>query len=142
MFPSPLPYHPNPGEVLRCDYSNLVPPEMDKIRFVIVVSPRLRTRQGLCTVVPISTTAPHEPQPFHVKLDNDPYPKGGGQPVWVKCDMVMAVSHARLSAYWDGHHPQTRKRNYVTLRVSKDELHRVRIGILQALSMGHLKDAL
>ena len=27
----PLPYHPKQGEVLRCDFCNLMSPEMDKV---------------------------------------------------------------------------------------------------------------
>lgn len=143
MFPNALPYYPNPGEVLRCDYSRLVPPEMDKVRFAVVLSPRLRHRKDLCTVVPISTTAPAYPQPFHVKLDKDPYPEGDpAAEVWVKCDMLMTVSFARLSAYWRGKHPQTGKRNYVTLRISAAELRRVRGGVLNAIGMGGLLEHL
>jgi uncharacterized protein YifN (PemK superfamily) len=143
MFPNPLPYHPNPGEVLRCDYAGLVPPEMDKIRFVVVVSPRLRHRKELCTVIPLSTTSPDHPQPFHVQLDNDPYPQSPpGTLVWAKCDMLMTVSYARLSAYWSGRHPQSGKRNYVTLRVSPNELRAIRVGMLHATGLGNLKDHL
>jgi mRNA interferase MazF len=142
MYPHPLPYHPNPGEVLRCDYGGLVPPEMNKIRFVVVISPRLRHRKDLCTVVPLSITAPEFPQPFHVKLDKDPYPKSAlGTEVWAKCDMLMTVSFARLNAYWDGRHPNG-KRNYITLRVSQAEFRAIRIGVLYAIGLGGLKDAL
>lgn len=128
---------------MRCDYANLVSPEMNKIRFVVVVSPRLRHRQDLCTVVPISTTAPDHPQPFHVKLANDPYPESSpGTVAWVKCDMLMTVSFARLSAYWRGRHAQSGKRNYITLRVSADELKAIRIGMLHAVGLQALKDHL
>lgn len=116
---------------------------MDKIRFAVVVSPRLRHRTNLCTVVPISTTAPEHPQPYHVKLDKDPYPESPpGTVAWVKCDMLMTVSYARLSQYYRGRHPQTGKRNYITLRVSPDEFKAIRIGILNAIGMGGLKDHL
>jgi len=142
MFPNPLPYHPQPGEVLRCNYRGLIPPEMDKVRFVVVVSPRLRHRNDLCTVVPISTTAPEHPQLFHVRLGKDPYPKSPPDTVaWVKCDMLMTVSFARLSAYWDGRHPSSGKRKYITLRVSKDEFREIRIGILNSIGLGKLKEA-
>jgi uncharacterized protein YifN (PemK superfamily) len=142
MF-NPLPYNPNPGEVLRCDYRGLVPPEMDKTRFVVVVSPRLRHRKDLCTVIPLSTTAPDYPQPFHVQLAQDPYPKSApGTVVWAKCDMLMTVSYARLTQYYDGRHPQTGKRAYVTLRVSPEELRAIRIGMLHAVGLGILKDHL
>jgi mRNA interferase MazF len=101
MPPKPLPYHPKQGEVLRCDYSGLVPPEMDKVRWVVCVSPKFVNRPNLCTVVPLSTTPPEVAQNYHVLLDKDPYPEGGGLPVWAKCDMVMTVSFAKLAEDMD-----------------------------------------
>ncbi|MEI6730857.1 MAG: type II toxin-antitoxin system PemK/MazF family toxin, partial [Pseudomonadota bacterium] len=45
-------YHPNPGTVLTCDFSGMIEPEMIKERPVVVISPRLCSRTGLCTIVP------------------------------------------------------------------------------------------
>jgi uncharacterized protein YifN (PemK superfamily) len=52
MPPKPLPYHPKQGEVLCCDYSGLMPPEMrmDKIRWVVVISPKFLNRLELRVV--------------------------------------------------------------------------------------------
>jgi mRNA interferase MazF len=46
-----------PGIILLCDYSRggFQAPEMVKRRPAIVISPRLRHRDGLCTVVPVSS---------------------------------------------------------------------------------------
>lgn len=132
----PLPYNPRPREVLLCDYSGLVPPEMAKVRFVVVITPRHLNTGSLCTVVPISTSAPQKPQLWHVKLDKDPYPKGKeGVEVWVKCDMVMRVSYSRLTAYYDGK-TAANKRNYVNLFVSDDEFKKIQRGVAYALGMG------
>lgn len=133
----PLPYHPKRGEVLSCNYSGLIPPEMDKVRSAVVVSPKFLNRPNLCTVIPLSTTPPRTPQPYHVLLDRDPDPHGArGAVVWAKCDMLMTVSFARLTAYWVG--KTNGRRNYVTVSVSNLELGRITQGMLAALGMSHL----
>ena len=136
MPQSPLPYHPKMGEVLRCDYTGLVPPEMDKVRWAVVLSPKFINRPNLCTVVPLSTTAPLPPCGYHVCLDRDPSPDPSGAAVWAKCDMMMTVSFARLSAYWDK--KIEGKRRYVGLHVSGQDLGRIRHATLAALGMSHL----
>lgn len=133
----PLPYHPKQGEVLRCDYCNLVDPEMSKVRWVVVISPKFLNRPNLCTVVPLSTKPPHKIEKYHVLMDKDPAPDSGGDPVWAKCDMLMTVSFARLTAYYQGRRPDG-KRNYVTLSVSGKELGQIQQGALYAMGLAHL----
>lgn len=138
MSNQPLPYHPKQGEVLRCDYSNLVDPEMSKVRWVVVVSPKFLNRPSLCTVVPLSTSPPRKIENYHVLLDKDPAPKSvQGTAVWAKCDMLMTVSFARLSAYHDGRRADGR-RNYVNLYVSIQELGRIKLGILHGIGLASL----
>lgn len=137
MPPKPLPYHPKQGEVLRCDYTGLVPPEMDKVRCVVVLSPKFINRPNLCTVVPLSTTPPDTPEAYHVLLDRDPAPDACGAPVWAKCDMLMTVSFNRLSAFWSGRQPDG-KRRYVARHVSGLELGKMRQATLAALGLSHL----
>jgi uncharacterized protein YifN (PemK superfamily) len=63
----PLTYHPETGTILICDYNlggGFIEPEMVKRRPVVVISPRFRHRDWLCTVVPLSTT--HQVQPKHI----------------------------------------------------------------------------
>lgn len=136
MANQPLPYHPKLGEVLRCDYSGLISPEMDKVRWVVVISPKFLGRPNLCTVVPLSTTVPNPVQTHHVKMDKDPAPNASGVDVWVKCDMVMTVSFSRLSAYWHG--KVNGRRNYVSLHVSGLELGKIRHATLAGLGLAHL----
>lgn len=51
--------HPPLGTLLLCDFgSGFKPPEMVKRRLVVVISPRIKARPGLCTVVALSTTLP------------------------------------------------------------------------------------
>lgn len=134
----PLPYHPKQGEVLRCDFCNLVDPEMTKVRWVVVLSPKFLNRPGLCTVIPLSTTAPNKIESYHVQLDKDPAPQSApGTIVWAKCDMLMTVSFSRLSAYHQGRTTDG-KRNYVNLAVSGKELGLIRQGALYALGLSHL----
>lgn len=133
----PLPYHPKQGEVLRCDYSNLIDPEMAKVRWVVVVSPKFLNRPNLCTVVPLSTTAPRHMEKYHVLMDKDPAPNGvDGAVVWAKCDMLMTVSFSRLSAYHQGR--INGKRNYISLAVSPKEMGAIKQSILYALGLSHL----
>ena len=132
-----LPYHPKQGEVLRCDFRNLISPEMDKVRWVVVISPKFLNRPSLCTVVPLSTTPPKHLEKYHVEMDADPAPNASGSTVWAKCDMLMTVSFARLSAYHQGRRPDG-KRNYVTLAVSGKELGEIKQGVLYALGVAHL----
>lgn len=136
MWPKPLPYHPKQGEVLRCDYAGLQPREMSKIRWVVVVSPKFLNRPGLCTVVPLSTTTPYTVANYHVKLDTDPAPNASGADVWAKCDMLMTVDFARLSAWWDGKNHA--RRNYVKLKVSEEEFRKIQQGVAHALGLGVL----
>ena len=60
--------------ILLCDYSTgFREPEMVKRRPVVVVSHRLPRRDGLCTVVPLSTTPPPVPGLAYVyELTLDP----------------------------------------------------------------------
>ena len=71
---------------------------MVKRRPAIVISPRLPHRDGLCTVVPLSGTAPARNVDYVVKLDLEaPLPEPFGQRVWwVKCDMIATVTFERL----------------------------------------------
>ena len=124
-------YHPDLGEALWCEYEGLSP-EMMKRRLAVVVTPKACQRLWLATVAPISTTPPEIIRPWHVRLTRDPLPGGTKGEVWVKCDMVNAVSFARLSNYhgrWNG------RREYRKLRVSIDELRAIRQGVISAL--GH-----
>jgi len=55
-------YHPKQGAIVICDFKGFVPPEMVKRRPAVIVSPRMRKREGLCTIVPLSTTLKCSPK--------------------------------------------------------------------------------
>lgn len=92
-------FHPELGTILICDFKGYVKPEMVKRRPVIVVSPRIRARADLCTVIPLSTTEPRPKCGYHLKITLDqPLPDPYSETVmWAKADMICAVSHSRLS---------------------------------------------
>lgn len=64
-----LAYHPKQGEILLCNYdTGFVAPEMTKLRPVVVISPRLRRRDDLVAVVPLSTTEPVPIEPYQCEI--------------------------------------------------------------------------
>ncbi|MFJ5298911.1 type II toxin-antitoxin system PemK/MazF family toxin [Pseudomonas sp. NPDC088368] len=123
----PLYYLPKQGDVLVCDFTRgVVPPEMVKVRKVIVVSQASRHRRRLCTVVPISTTSPETELDWHHLLRENPLVSDGTKQLWVKCDMIYTVSFDRL----DKVHRKTRKgREYYVPRLSRNDLDAVIGGI-------------
>jgi uncharacterized protein YifN (PemK superfamily) len=90
--------HPDPGTILIADFSHHKVPEITKRRPVIVISPRFRQRDGLCAVVPCSTTPPKKTQPYHYKLSVIPALPApyDHEQMWVKADLVYTVSFDRL----------------------------------------------
>ena len=91
--------HPPRGSIIRCDFSQgFSEPEMVKNRPVIVLTPRIKDRPGLCTVAALSGTPPEKVMPCHAQTDimpvlPTPFESKG---IWVKGDMVNAVSYIRL----------------------------------------------
>ncbi len=95
----PIVYHPPRGTVVAVSYEKgFVEPEMTKTRLAIVLSPAIKARVKLVTIVPLSLTAPETILPFHKQIDI-PFmiPKPwGNQPRWIKGDMVNAVGFHRV----------------------------------------------
>lgn len=141
-----LTFHPEPGLILLCDFSTgFKEPEMVKSgRPVIVVSPRLRGREGLVTVVALSTAKPDPVMPFHFLLPQASLPQlgeyqGPGKETWVKGDMIYAVGFHRLELIRLGKRdPTTGKRVYFRNRLGRDHMKQVYSCIMHGLNMGHL----
>lgn len=136
-------FNPAQGSILICDFSGFKTPEMVKRRPVVVVSPRLRTRNNLCTVVPVSTTPPDRVMPYHFKLHiepplPDPYPE---PQVWVKADMVYTVSYDRLYLPSNGK-DASGKRIYDQRIIDAADLLKIQACILHALGLTTLTDYL
>jgi len=59
--------------ILLCNFNQgFQVPEMVKRRPVVIASPRIKGRPGLCTVVALSTTEPSPKMPYHAPIDISP----------------------------------------------------------------------
>lgn len=91
--------HPVPGTIVRVDLNEgFREPEMRKRRPAIVLSPPIPARPRLCTIVPLSTTAPNPQLGHHMEVEfNPPLPWPYESPkMWVKADIVLTVAFHRL----------------------------------------------
>lgn len=130
-----LTVHPEIGTVLICNYdSGFRAPEMTKIRLCVVVSPRLKRRDNLCTVVPLSTTAPEPVEEYHhlVTLPRDIH-KYEGREKWAKCDMLATVSFSRLTMPYEQRVAYDSGRKFISMRLNDDDLQGVRNCVRRAL---------
>ena len=136
-------FHPEQGTILICDFKGFVPPEMIKRRPVVVVSPRLRKREGLCTIVPLSTTPPKEVAAYHFKLHVAPtLPAPYNSDFhWVKADMVYTVSFDRLFLPF-GCKDGGGKRIYDVRVIDKADLLKIQQCLLHGLGLSALTDYL
>lgn len=140
-----LSFHPNPGTILVCNYeTGFVAPEMIKTRLVVVVTPRLRRRDGLCTVVPLSMSPPEPIEQYHCQITLErPLPSPWfGVNRWAKCDMFATVSFSRLTPIGVGRDKTTRVRKYIYPELSENDLLTVRKCVLHALDFSHLTNDL
>ena len=132
--------HPKIGTVLMCDYNTgFVAPEMVKRRPVVVISPRIAARPGLCTIVPLSTTPPNPVMAYHCQIElpeqlPDWFDRNG---VWVKGDMVSAVGLNRLDFI---RLPKSTlgTRQYCFATLSGDSIRKIRSAVLAGLGLAHL----
>jgi mRNA interferase MazF len=132
-------FHPEPGTILICDYEGFRVPEMVKRRPVITISPRLKHRGQLVTVVPLSTTAPTPECDHHCSITlAAPLPKPFDSPtMWVKADTIATVCFDRLNLPRTVRDPFG-KRNYLKVRIEKAQLQTVHKCVLHALGLGAL----
>lgn len=113
---------------------------MVKKRPVIVVSVGHRSRQGLATVVPLSTKRPNDTLNYHLLLENKLLPRHSlfqNKENWVKGDMINTVSYDRLSPIGDGRYPDG-KRRYLSHKLSRDTMKLVYSCVLCGLNLGDL----
>lgn len=121
-----LPFDPRPGTIVICDFRGFVEPEMVKPRPAVVISPKLRRRTRLGTIVPLSTSEPHKVEKYHHLITIEPpLPYPFDSPTcWVKGDMIYTVSYERLNL------PHTRdsfgNRCYLQYEVSREDLEKIR----------------
>ncbi|NTW84175.1 MAG: type II toxin-antitoxin system PemK/MazF family toxin [Chlorobiaceae bacterium] len=129
-------YHPKQGTIVICDFAGLIRPEMVKRRPVVIVSPRFRGRDQLCTVVPLSKTPPVPEMPYHYKHYVDPALPApyDASYHWVKGDMLYTVSLDRLDLPFDGK-DSTGKRNYITRLITPADLLKIQKCISKGLGI-------
>jgi uncharacterized protein YifN (PemK superfamily) len=132
--------HPQIGTILTCNFDGgFKEPEMVKRRLVVVISPKISVRRGLCTVVPLSETAPDVKMPYHHQMTFDPpLPDSwGNHPRWLKGDMVNVVGFHRLDFIHLGKDTNG-KRIYRLTPLSADDLRKVRECVLCSLGLAVL----
>jgi uncharacterized protein YifN (PemK superfamily) len=122
-------FHPKPGQVLFCDFTGYVFPEIVKTRPVVVISPAHLVRPGLVTVVPLSTTEPDPVQAYHYKLQGNPVPGSTATETWAKCDLFATVSLQRLDRV------KVARGDYRTGAVSMEQVKAIRRACLVALGV-------
>ena len=131
-----LQFHPGFGIILYCDFGHQKPPEMVKVRPVVIVS---REHGQLCTVVPLSGTVPDPVNPWHYAMTRDKLPRFMQANNWrAKCDCLTTVALSRLERCRAGKCPNTGKRLYDTPTVFSDDLRGIQAAILSHLAMKHL----
>jgi mRNA interferase MazF len=136
----PISEHPEIGTLLTCNFdAGFKEPEMIGRRLVVVVTPKIARRKGLCTVVPLSETAPHFPMPYHHKIIFDPpLPDSwGNHPRWLKGDMIVSVGFHRLDFVREGK-DRYGQRIYRMNPVSDELLIQIRKCMLSSLGLGPL----
>lgn len=126
---SGIQFHPRKGTVVMCDFRGHEIPEIVKKRPVVVITPRLPHRDGLATVVPLSTTPPEFDVDYVVKLDGY-YGNDNLKPTqYAKCDLICAVSFKRLDRIKVGY------RKYIAPILSDEDLEKVLNGVRRALNL-------
>lgn len=113
-----------------------MPPEMVKRRPVIVLSPRTRHSQELCTVVPLSTSPPIRENELQVPLElpvAPPHPFDETE-VWAKCNMVSTVAFKRLDLF-RGPRQRNGARKHLKLRVTDEQYEAIKAGVRSALGL-------
>lgn len=130
-------YDAPPRTVLLCDYSlgGFRAPEMVKRRPAVVISPRLRHRTGLMTVVPLSTSTPTAKTDHHCRIAL-PHALPGFPEVdcWVKADMIATVAFERLDLFRTAR-DQYGKRKYLQPKISEADFASIKACIIAALGL-------
>lgn len=136
----PIRSHPDRGVLLTCDFNEgFRKPEMVKRRPVVVLTPKIRARPALATVVALSTTPPQKEMPYHcmIEIPFSRLPSFFAKKMWVKGDMVMAVGFHRLDLVRLGK-DTLGNRQYLTEPLSDDEFRKVQKCVLHGLGFSHL----
>lgn len=132
----PITFVPDAGDVLMCDFTTgFQPPEMVKVRKVVVLSVRSRvTIPDTYLVVPLSKTAPSPPEGCHHEFKPRSYHfLDEIESVWAKADMVTCVGKHRLDRV---------KLNgkYSRVCIRRDDLMAIRKAALYTMGMQNWRE--
>lgn len=136
----PISKHPPQGSILTANFDQgFKKPEMVKLRLVVVLSPAIKSRYGLCTVVALSTTVPGPVMPYHKKIHIpfDLPTRWGKRTRWVKGDMVNTVGFHRLDLLRLGKDANG-KRIYQMDVLPSEDISSVRRCVLHGLGLSNL----
>lgn len=128
------------GTILLCNYdTGFREPEMIKRRPEVVISPRLPHRDGLCAVVPLSTTEPEQHQSYHCHLTlSEALPAPwDSKAMWVKCDMIATVGYFRLDLFRT-ERDQYGYRKYLHPKANPEQMRQIYAAILHGIGLGTL----
>lgn len=132
--------HPPQGSIVTVNYDKgFIVPEMTKRRLAVVLSPDIKSRTKLITVVPLILTTPDKIMPFHTQIDI-PFPmppKWGQKTRWVKGDVVNAAGFHRVDLLRLGK-DNTGKRIYQLSVLPNDVFQDVRRCVLHGMGMSIL----
>ena len=129
-------YSPAQGSILICDFKGFQEPEITKRRPVVVISPKMKDRWGLCTVVPLSTTPPRPVKDYHYKLSTVPPMPAPYTSAWhwVKADLVYTVSFERLHLMLESK-GEGGKRVYDQRVISEADLNAIKLCLMKGLGL-------
>jgi mRNA interferase MazF len=134
-----LKFNPRKGQILMCDFTvGFKPPEAVKNRPVVV----WRCRNGLATVVVLSTVAPFPVEKYHMKIPRMEMPrtpsfsKGDS---WLKGDMIYSVGLERLDLIELPKAKGRAKREYFLRRLDLETLKKIERCILWGIGLSRLE---
>ncbi len=139
-----LTFHPKAGQILLCDFSEgFKEPEMvKKSRPVVVLTPPIRGREKLVTIIALSTKKPDVILPFHYQVPKNSMPQIGRfqqNDTWLKGDMIYTMGFHRLDLIRLGKpNPKTGKRAYFNNRLGRDQMRAIYTCVLHGLNLPRL----
>lgn len=137
-------FHPSAGQILLCDFSDgFRAPEMVKSeRPVLVLTPAIKGRANLVTILALSTSCPSPIMPYHYKLPKASMPQLGRfqeKDTWVKADMIYTVGFHRLDLIRLGKRDvNTGKRLYYRKKLGREQMTEIYKCMLHGLNLGQL----
>jgi len=124
-------FHPHPGQILLCDFSQgfKVPEMVKSHRPVVVLTSPVVGRAELVTILALSTKKPDRIMPFHYKIPRNSMPQMGRfqeNDTWVKGDMIYTAGFHRLDLIRLGKRDKnTGKRLYFKQKIGRKQMSEI-----------------